>query len=312
MENFLNRVDSELLPGLSRPGITPGPTTPEELVLFRSRIIDALPPFDASTSPVVRTIHHGPGIALWSYTAQQDTLSPAIYWLHGGGMIAGGLLADEAYCTALAEGTGCVVVAADYRLAPEHPHPTPVEDAYAGLEWMVTNASMLGIDPHRIAVGGSSAGGGLAAALALMARDRGGPAIAFQYLMYPMLDDRQESPSSVEFTAIPTWSRERNEFAWRCLLGEAAGTDDVSPYAAPSRAEDLTRLPPALIQVGELDLFRDENIAYATRLLQAGIPTELQVYPGAYHGFESVNPTASMSIHALETRNAAVIRALAP
>lgn len=308
MTSFLERVDRELVAGLAYSGVLPPPRTVTELVEFRVRAVGLIAPFDAGATEVVQREHTGPGIRLWSYTPKGDGPFPVIYWVHGGGMISGSLLADRPYCTALAEQTACVVVAVDYRLAPENPHPTPVEDSYAGLEWTVANAAALNVDPGRLAVAGSSAGGGIAAALALMARDRGGPEVAFQYLMYPMLDDSQTSPSSREFTDIPTWSRERNAFAWECLLGSADRTD--CPYASPALAEDLSGLPPAMIQVGELDLFRDEDIAYASRLLQAGVPTELHVYPGAYHGFELVVPEASLSRQSYEDRNRALVAAL--
>lgn len=311
MDAFHARVDPGLIGGLAFSKALPPPTTVEELVAFRARAAELLAPFDASASNVQRREHEGPGFELWSYAPPGDGPFPAIYWIHGGGMIAGSLQADEPYCTALAAATRSVVVAVDYRLAPENPHPTPVEDAYAGLIWTASRADLLGVDPDRMAIGGSSAGGGLAAAATLMARDRGGPPLCFQYLMYPMLDDRQESPSSVEFSGIPTWSRERNCFAWQCLLGDTAGGKDVSQYAAPARATDLSGLPPALIQVGELDLFRDEDISYASRLMQSGVPAELHVYPGAYHGFELVTPGAVTSRQAIHDRNRAFIRAFA-
>lgn len=308
--DFRSRVDPELLAGLDSANQVLPPVTADDLPAFRRRLVERLPAFDVSSSLVERQVHLGAGVALWTYTPRETGPLPAIYWMHGGGMVAGTLLGDAPYCTALAEATGCVVVAVDYRLAPENPHPIPVEDAYAGLEWTVVHADALGIDVNRVAVGGSSAGGGIAAAVALMARDRGGPALVFQYLMYPMLDDRQDTGSSSEFTGIPMWSRERNEFGWRCLLGTAAGSAGVSEYAAPARAADLQNLPPALIQVGGLDLFRDEDIAYASRLMQADVPTELHVYPGAYHGFESAAPEAQVSRRALADRNAALRHAL--
>ncbi|GAB3550416.1 alpha/beta hydrolase [Arthrobacter tumbae] len=306
---FHTRVDPELVGGLAYSNALPPPTTVEELVRFRSRAAELVPPFDESATSVILRKHDGP-VPLWSYTPPGEGPFPAIYWIHGGGMISGSLPADQPYCTALAEATGCVVIAVDYRLAPEYPHPVPVEDSYAGLEWAVAHAAELRIDPRRLAVGGSSAGGGIAASVALAARDRGGPALAFQYLMYPMLDDTQTSPSSREFSGIPTWSRERNAFAWDCLLGSSDGSATGSPYAAPARALDLAGLPPAMIQVGELDLFRDEDVEYALRLLQGGVPTELHLYPGAYHGFELVAPDASVSRQALSDRNRALIRAL--
>jgi acetyl esterase/lipase len=187
-------------------------------------------------------------------------------------------------CERYALDIDCVVVSMQYRLAPEDPYPAGVEDCYAALVWTVQHADELGIDATRIAVGGESAGGGLAAATALLARDRKGPELVFQALTYPMLDDRNNTPSARELHDIPSWSQQHNDSAWRAVLGMKAGSPDVEPYAAPARATDLSGLPPTLIQVGEIDVFRDEDITYATRLLQAGVPTELHVYPGAYHG----------------------------
>ncbi|MCC6380934.1 MAG: alpha/beta hydrolase, partial [Dehalococcoidia bacterium] len=195
-------------------------------------------------------------------------------------------------------------------LAPENPHPAPVEECYAGLVWTVAHAAELGIDAARLAIGGPSAGSGLAAGTALMARDRGGPAIAFQMLIYPMLDDRNVTPSSHLETAPGVWDRETNVSAWKALLGEAAGTEAASPYAAPARAADFSGLPPAFIDVGTADLFCDEDIAYAQRLMQAGVPTELHVYPGAFHGFDGMAPNARVTIAAKALRTAALQRAL--
>jgi acetyl esterase/lipase len=227
---------------------------------------------------------------------------PGLYWIHGGGMILGNVDQDDLACKAYAEQLGCVVVSVEYRLAPEHPHPAPVEDCYAGLKWMGEHTRELGLEPTRIALAGASAGGGLAAATALVARDRGGPALACQVLIYPMLDDRNTTPSSHEFAGIPGWGREANISGWTALLGDRVGTADVSPYAAPARATDLANLPPALLQVGELEVFRDESIDYALRLLQAGVPTELHVYPGAYHGCDVFVPNASVSRRMIDER----------
>lgn len=207
---------------------------------------------------------------------------------------------------------GCVVVSVDYRLAPEHAYPAALEDCYAALTWCAERHGDLGIDASRIAIGGESAGGGLAAATALLARDRQGPAVRYQLLAYPMLDDRNNTPSALEFVDIPSWSSQHNGSGWRAVLGENAGGVDVSPYAAPARETDLSGLPPALIQVGELDVFRDEDILYATRLMQAGVATELHVYPGAFHGWDAAVPEASQSVGAVQERIAALRRALLP
>ena len=173
----------------------------------------------------------------------------------------------------------------DYRLAPETPYPGPLEDCYRGLVWMVEHADELGVDPDNIGVMGLSAGAGLAAALALLARERGEVSLAWQLLDSPMLDDRQITPSSQQ-DGLPVWSRTSNTFGWRAYLGDRYGTDDVPPTAAPARATDLSGLPPAFVSVGAVDGFRDEDVDYAMRLNRAGVPTELHVYPGACHGYQ--------------------------
>jgi acetyl esterase/lipase len=203
------------------------------------------------------------------------------------------------------------VISVDYRLAPEHPHPIPVEDCYAGLAWTAGQAGRLGIDAARIVIGGESAGGGLAAATALLARDRGGPALRFQYLVYPMLDDRNDSSSALEFGADwPVWPREMNVVGWRALLGDRAGEADVSSYAAPARATDLAGLPPAYIDCGDLEVFRDECINYARRLAGAGSVVELHIWPGVFHGWEGAAPEAAVTRQATAARLAALRRAL--
>lgn len=235
---------------------------------------------------------------------------PCLVWIHGGGMVFGAPEQDELGSDALAEHVPCVVVSVEYRLAPEHPHPAPVEDCYAALTWVAESADELGVDPARIAVGGGSAGGNLATAVALLARDRGGPALAFQLLVYPMLDDRCATSSMSEFPDNLSWTLEHTRAGWHALLGERAGGDDVDSYAAPARAGDLSGLPPALIQVGELDVFRDEDIDYAARLLLAGVSAELHVYPGVYHAADFLAPEAQVSVRMSEERIEALRGAL--
>jgi acetyl esterase/lipase len=209
---------------------------------------------------------------------------PCVYSIHGGGYVLGSYDMDDAkfdrWCPALP----CVGVSVEYRLAPEAPYPGPLDDCYAGLRWTHEHAAELGVAPERIGVAGVSAGGGLAAALALLARDRGEVPLAFQLLECPMLDDRQTTSSS-QLDGLPIWSRESNEFGWRSYLGDLYG-GDVPAYAAPARATDLTRLPPTLVIVGGADGFRDEDIDYASRLCRSGVPTELHVLPGAPHGVQ--------------------------
>ena len=235
---------------------------------------------------------------------------PGVVFIHGGGMVLGSIETEHVGAAMLTHELGCVTVSVDYRLAPEHPHPAPVEDCYAALTWTAEHAGDLGIDQDRLAVYGGSAGGGLAAASALLARDRGGPSLAFQALIYPMLDDRNETASSHEILDLGVWDRDANLEAWGWLLGDRAGTDDVDQYAAPARARDLSGLPPTYIDVGELDLFRDEDIEYAARLLRAGVPTELHVYPGAVHASEIFAPASDLSARVFGYRMTAMRRAL--
>ncbi|SHH64921.1 Acetyl esterase/lipase [Sporobacter termitidis DSM 10068] len=210
---------------------------------------------------------------------------PGVLYIHGGGYILGTPEMTDSSCAGIAAALGAVVASVDYRLAPEHPFPAPLEDCYAALAWFADNAPALDADRDNIAVVGGSAGGGLAAALALLARDRKGPRITFQAPLYPMLDDRNITPSSREFTDPRVWSRDKNIFAWESYLGPLYG-GDVPQYAAPARALNLAGLPPAYTFVGALDLFRDETTDYVTRLLQAGVPTEFHIYPGCFHGFD--------------------------
>jgi acetyl esterase/lipase len=224
------------------------------------------------------------------------TAVPALYFIHGGGMIMGSNRAEGTTdVLAAAAALGVAVVSVDYRLAPEHPHPAPVEDCYAGLVWTVEHADELGIDPNRVIVSGASAGGGLAAATALLARDRGGPALIGQLLHCPMLDDRNTSFSARQMAGLGIWDIGYNRVGWAALLGDAAGGPDVSPYAAPARATDLSGLPPAFIDVGSAETFRDEAVEYASRIWQAGGSAELHVWPGGFHGFSLLAPQAAIS-----------------
>jgi acetyl esterase/lipase len=190
----------------------------------------------------------------------------------------------------------------EYRLAPEHPHPAPVEDSYAGLVWTAEHAAELDVDPQRVIIVGGSAGGGLSAAVALLARDRGGPALLGQMLVCPMLDDRNDTPSAFQMAGLDIWDQSSNQMGWTALLGAQRGGPDVSPYAAPARATDLSDLPPAFIDVGSAETFRDEDVAYAVRLWQAGGRAELHVWPGGFHGFDGFAPQAPVSRDAKEAR----------
>ncbi|GHC79910.1 esterase [Nocardiopsis terrae] len=226
-----------------------------------------------------------------------------LYWIHGGGMVAGTHRGREIPgLLEYARELDLALVSVDYRLAPEHPHPAPVEDCYTGLVWWTANAAGFGADPDRLVVGGSSAGGGLAAATCLLARDRGGPSALGQLLLCPMLDDRNDSVSGHQMAGLGVWDRVSNTTGWGALLGERAGGPEVSPYAAPARARDLSGLPPAFLDVGSAETFRDEVVEYASRIWRAGGSAELHVWPGGFHSFDGFAPEAVLSRSAREQR----------
>ena len=258
--------------------------TPDSLPMIRGAMAAA----DLSDD-VVRTEHVVPGdppITVRVHRAAGATgVLPCVFSIHGGGYVLGSASMDDGSFDRWCPQLGIVGVSVEYRLAPETPYPGPLEDCYRGLQWVVANADQLGVDPSRIGVHGISAGGGLAAALALLARDRGGPSLAFQLLDCPMLDDRQQTVSS-QVSGLAVWSKESNEFGWRAYLGSLYGSADVPSHAAPAREADLRGLPPAFVSVGTVDGFHDEDVDYAVRLNHAGVPTELHVYPGAPHGYQ--------------------------
>jgi acetyl esterase/lipase len=283
--------------------------TPLGAVDYSSWTIAMIPPMRAAMAPMLEaievppttTVSHVVSVSGGEFQLPLRVYSPptkqgaraCIYWMHGGGFILGSGLLVDARLNSWVEEMDCVVVSVDYRLAPEHPYPTPLEDCYNGLLWTVDHASELGVDPSRIILAGASAGGGLAAALALLARDRGSIRPAFQLLIYPMLDDRNVHHASGG-TVAPVWDHDANRLGWRAYLDRLADTDQVPATAAPARAEDLAGLPPAWIGVGSVDIFRDENVTYARRLLAANVVTALHVYPGAPHGFEMFAPDSAI------------------
>lgn len=236
--------------------------------------------------------------------------APALYNIHGGGMMVGHRQLDAGRIVGMVEALGMVAVSVEYRLAPEHPDPAPVEDCHAGLVWLAANAADLGIDPERIIVTGGSAGGGLSAGVTLMARDRGTVKIAGQMLLCPMIDDTNSTPSSHQFLTGTTWPRSSNLLGWECLLGDRVGTDAVSPYAAPTRATDLSGLPPAFIEVGSAEMFRDEDINYANRIWAAGGEAELHVWQGGFHGFDVFAPNTELARAAIRARHSWLRRVL--
>jgi acetyl esterase/lipase len=233
---------------------------------------------------------------------------PGIFFIHGGGMVIGSIDGEDLVASRICEQVGAVVVSTGYRKAPEHVYPAQLNDCYAALTWTAKNAAELGIDASRLAVYGGSAGGNLTIAVAMTARDKGFPELTFIMPLCPMIDDRNVTPSSHEITDVGIWDRDGNIEAWKWFLGGAP----ADQYAAPARAEDLSGLPPTFIDVGVVDLFRDEDIAFAARLVQAGVPTEFHLYPGAYHGSETFAATAALSQKIWANRISALQTALQP
>jgi acetyl esterase/lipase len=314
-EDFLDLVDPELrgllgafptltlsldeLPQIRRDGAE----------LWRNLLAAAGPAPEMGVRVAERAVPGPPGappVRVLTYQpARANAPLPAYLHIHGGGYVLGSADTADTSNRELATTLGCFIVSVDYRLAPETRAPGSVEDCYAALKWLHGAAAELKVDSARIAIGGESAGGGLAAALALLARDRAELPICFQNLVYPMLDDRTASLVKTNpFTGRHIWTADSNRFGWSSLLGGAPGAVRVSPYAAPARAVDLRGLPPTLITVGQLDLFLEEDIDYATRLMQAGVRTELHVYPGAYHGFDLASEAQVAQAMIRDRRNA--------
>ncbi|MGP4049589.1 alpha/beta hydrolase [Streptomyces sp. 2A115] len=246
--------------------------------------------------------------------AQTDrtTAAPCVYWMHGGGMVMGDRFSQIDIPLEWLDRFGAVVVSVDHRLAPEATGTALVDDCYQGLLWVAEHSAELGIDPARIIVAGASAGGGLAAGVTLLARDLGTPAIAAQMLICPMLDHRNTSTSSRQYSNGPgVWTREMNEFGWRSVLGDLTD-DEVPEYVSPALADDLSRLPTTYIDTGSAEVFRDEDAAYATRIWAAGGQAELHVWAGGFHGFDALYPRADISVTARRTRTDWLARVLSP
>ena len=275
-------IDPELAEFAAMIAAMPELTDPVEMRAFAATFVETMnASVDVSSLAVddrtVPGFAGNPDVAVRVYRPADDRGPvPGILYVHGGGFITGSIDTEHGAAAGLARELGVVVVSVEYRLAPEHP--------FSALVWMHHHAGELGIDLDRLAINGGSAGGGLAAGLALLARDRNGPTLCFQYLGIPELDDRLETPSMTRFVDTPVWSRPAAERSWQWYLGDAYGTDDVSPYASPARATDLAGLPPAYISTMEFDPLRDEGIRYALALLEAGVTVELHSFPGTFHG----------------------------
>jgi acetyl esterase/lipase len=259
---------------------------------------------------VERALHESASVRIISAPAN-GALRPAILWIHGGGYVFGTAKQDDVVCARLAKRLSAVVVSVDYRLAPEHPFPAPLDDCFAAYELLHREAQALGIDPKRVVVAGASAGGGLAAGLVQLIHDRNRPAPALQLLVYPMIDDRTVQRQFDERN-LRLWNAASNRFGWKAYLGREPGAPDVPHHAAPARRADLTGLPPAWIGVGTCDLFHDENVSYAERLKAANVPTSLEIVDGAYHGFDMILPKAPVSARFFDSQVAAIAAAIAP
>jgi acetyl esterase/lipase len=251
----------------------------------------------------VLTLPSGVGVRLFRPTGVTGQ-RPALLWIHGGGYVIGHAAQDDVLCRRFARELGATVASVDYRLAPEHPYPAPLEDCYSALTWLTRLPS---VDPTRVAIGGASAGGGLAAALALFTRDRGEISLAAQLLVYPMLDDRTVERKGLDNPGHRLWNQSSNKFGWSAYLG---GVDPQ--VAVPARREDLSGLPPAWMGVGTFDLFHDEDLAYASRLEAAGVPCEVEVVQGAFHGFDGIVPKAQVSQSFFKSQCALLRQAFAP
>lgn len=251
-------------------------------------------------------VHTADGFALpvsiFRATDSSTIAAPCIYWVHGGGMVMGDRFANLDIPLDWLDCYRALVVTVDYRLAPEASGSTLVDDCYRGLVWLAEHAEEIGIDPARIVVAGTSAGGGLAAGMTLMARDRGGPAIAAQILICPMLDHRNVTPSSQQYAGDPgVWTREKNQFGWQAVLGDRTGAE-VTSYMSPALETDLSRLPTTYIDAGSAEVFRDEDVDYASRIWAAGGKAELHIWAGGFHGFDALFPKARLSVAARSAR----------
>lgn len=303
--NPLTMVDPDLIPSS---GEIPSPDFRADTLLevrasMLAKATAALPANDPAIS--VETVYvpgrnGAPPVRVLAYRPTQvHGPYPVLLHLHGGGYVVGSPERKGAEHRRLAVDLGCTIYSVDYRLAPETPFPGSIEDCYAVLAWLHTNALKLALDTNRIGVVGESAGGGLAASLALLARDRGEFRLAFQHLISPMLDDRTAvQPLMNSYVGQFAWTHEDNAFGWSALLGSALGRPDVSAYAAAARAQDLARLPPTFLSIAALDLLLEEEVDYARRLARSGVPLELHLYPATFHGFVPTCPDARVSVAA--------------
>ncbi|MGU3432638.1 alpha/beta hydrolase [Actinomycetes bacterium M1A6_2h] len=311
-------IDAELRAGLAIVGGVFPPTITPDLIPFMRRsyasppLTDILRGHEVDHREFTIPGYRGDDMVVSVFSSpNHGGPRPMILYAHSGGLMFGDRFNALGLNLDWVERLGAVLVSPEYRLAPEFPDPYAREDLYQTLRWTVDNAAILGGDPARVMVAGASAGGGLAAGLALAARDRGGPALCGQLLIYPMLDDRGTALSTMQFDAVGVWDRVSNETGWRAVLGDRYRTDDVSAYIAPARATDLSGLPPAYIDVGSAEIFRDEAVAYATALWHAGSDAELHVWNGGFHAFDIFAPHTTLAQGMVRTRTAWVENRLA-
>jgi len=308
--NFDLKMDPGIKAALEKMNIKPSPEFPEiktwrdGVASLGLQVASVKSPFDEDVKIEDQFIEaNETRIRLRIYQLKNKrTDNPCFYWMHGGGLMGGSPEQDDIQMKQIVVETGATVVSVDYRLAPEHPFPTPLNDCYNGLMWVVNHRARLGIDLNRIALGGASAGGGLAAALAIMIKRKGELKLVHQSLTYPMLDDRNLTNSSFQITNLGLWDRSYNLFGWEAYLGSKHGRTYVPEFGAASRENNLSGLPPAFISVGSLDLFRDEDLEYALHLMEAGVSTEIHFYAGAVHGFDWHLPDGPMTISFLSKR----------
>jgi acetyl esterase/lipase len=298
-------VDSQLLPALE--AMPSFEVTANTLNDIRSSIaqlqVPAPPAPETSVEERFIPGADGTSVRILIYTPKTASRTGCLLWCHGGGMVMASPDGNEAQSRYLAQTAGCVVVAVDFGLAPEHPYPAALEDCYAALRWTHAAAEEFQFPRERIAVAGESGGGCLAAGLSLLARDRGEFSLSAQFLLYPMLDDRTGTtaePDPMPYAGEFVWTKASNHFAWGAVLGQEPGGSNVDIYAAPGRAQNLADLPPTSIFIGNLDLFIGENFRYARTLIQGGVQTEFHTYPGAYHGFISFAQEADVSKRAFQ------------
>jgi acetyl esterase/lipase len=318
---MMNRLDPHLVAPLSglleafggNFNIRDIPATRKQVAGMIAAVKAEAPPIEGVDAEDRRVPGHegDPEVLIRIYRPTEAVTSlPAVLWFHGGGFVLGDIELDDLMCRQLAKDVQSVVVGVEYRLAPENPYPAALHDAYAALRWVAQHAGEIGVDPAHLAVAGASAGANIAAGLTLLARDEGQVHVSFQLLIYPTIDDNTVVQADENKPDALFWTRENHLLSWTAYLGERLGQPNLPAYAAPIRAADLNGLPPTYMAVGDIDLLLEEDLEYARRLIASHVPTELHVYPGAFHAFDAFAPMAPVSQRFLSERNDALRRAL--